>query len=169
MPGRTIAVIGSIAGSAALSSYVCDCWGFKGGKKTGAVAIATLSAMVFSALLLGKLSHLKETSSVVQVSDSTFKEITREGVTVVDYYASWCGPCKRLSPILERVAKDLKGKVLFAKLNIDKNPITVNAFNIRSYPTLILFREGREVNRLVGLCDAAAIKRFALSWQGATP
>ena len=100
---------------------------------------------------------------IMEVSDQNFEETTKEGVTLVDYFAEWCGPCKTLNPVLEEVASELKGKVKFAKLDIEKSHQTAKAHRVTSVPTLILFKNGKEVNRLVGLRDAAALKEFALS------
>lgn len=101
--------------------------------------------------------------SIVEVNDNDFEETVKEGVTLVDYFAEWCGPCRMLTPVLQEVAAELQGKVRFAKLDIDKNHVTAKTHHVTSVPTLILFKNGEEVNRLVGLRDAAAVKEFALS------
>ncbi|MBF5058706.1 thioredoxin [Candidatus Neptunochlamydia vexilliferae] len=98
-----------------------------------------------------------------EVQDDSFEALIKEGVTVIDFFAEWCGPCRMLSPVLEEVSEELKGKVKFAKLDIDKNHVTAKAHHVTSVPTLILYKDGEEKNRLVGLRDAAAIKDFALS------
>lgn len=100
---------------------------------------------------------------IAQLDDSNFEETVKSGTTLVDFFAEWCGPCRMLSPVLEEVAKELSGKVAFGKLDIDKSHVTAKAHHVTSVPTLILFKDGQEVNRLVGLRDAAAIKDFALS------
>ncbi|MCB1080616.1 MAG: thioredoxin [Simkaniaceae bacterium] len=101
--------------------------------------------------------------SIIEIDDKGFEGLVGEGVTLVDFYAEWCGPCRMLSPVLKEVATQLKGKVKFAKLDIDKNHITAKTHHVTSVPTLILFKNGEEANRLVGLRDAAAVKDFALS------
>lgn len=97
------------------------------------------------------------------LDDNNFEKVTKSGVTVVDFFAEWCGPCKTIAPVLEEVAKDLSGKIQFGKLDIDKSHLTAKEHHVTSVPTLILYNDGEEVNRLVGLRDAAAIKDFALS------
>ncbi len=94
--------------------------------------------------------------------DSFGKEIAK-GVTLVDFYADWCGPCRMLAPVLEQVAKDVKGKAIVGKINIDKERNTAEFFQITSVPTMILFKDGKEVNRLVGLRNAEALKGFILA------
>jgi thioredoxin 1 len=101
--------------------------------------------------------------NIVQLDDGNFEEITKSGVTLVDFFAEWCGPCRMLAPILEEVARELSGKVKIGKLDIDKSHITAKAHHVTSVPTIILFKDGEEVNRLVGLRDADAIKDFATS------
>ncbi|MCL2567670.1 MAG: thioredoxin [Alphaproteobacteria bacterium] len=70
---------------------------------------------------------------------------------LVDFWAAWCGPCKMLAPILEDVALDLGEKAAVVKLNVDENPLTAGNFSIRSIPTVIIFKGGVEVERIIGL------------------
>ncbi|QVL57927.1 MAG: thioredoxin [Simkaniaceae bacterium] len=104
-------------------------------------------------------------ADIAMLDDSNFDEVIKSGVTLVDFFAEWCGPCKTIAPVLVEVAKDkdLVGKVQVGKLDIDKNVATAKAHHVTSVPTLILFKDGEEVNRLVGLRDAVAIKDFATS------
>ena len=102
-------------------------------------------------------------SAVVETSDNEFESLVKEGVTLVDFFAEWCGPCKTLSPLLEELAVELEGKVKFAKLDIDKNHVVAKSAHVTSVPTMILYKNGEEKNRLVGLRDADAIRDFALS------
>jgi thioredoxin 1 len=93
-------------------------------------------------------------------TEEEFKKGIEKGVTLVDFYADWCGPCRMLTPVLEKVAKDLQGSVTIAKLDIDNAQKTASSFQVTSVPTLILFKDGQEMGRLVGLRDADAIKQF---------
>lgn len=94
--------------------------------------------------------------------DSFDKEISK-GVTLVDFHANWCGPCRMLAPVLEQVAKEIKGKASVGKIDIDHEQKTAAHFQITSVPTMILFKDGKEVNRLVGLRNAEAVKDFILA------
>ncbi len=97
------------------------------------------------------------------LTDANFGEEVKKGVTLVDFHANWCGPCRMLAPVLEQVAKEVKGKAIIAKVDIDSEQKTASQFQITSVPTMILFKDGKEVNRLVGLRNAEAVKDFILS------
>lgn len=89
--------------------------------------------------------------SPVDVTDATFlATVQRYRVSVVDCWAPWCGPCRLVAPIVEQLAKEMRGRVAFLKLNTDENPRTAQAFGIQSIPTLLVFRDGNLVDRLVG-------------------
>jgi thioredoxin 1 len=82
---------------------------------------------------------------------------------LVDFWAPWCGPCRAMSPAVEAVAQRLAGTARVYKINVDDNPSVSPRFNIRGIPTLILFKDGREANRLVGLSRADQIEALVTS------
>jgi len=87
----------------------------------------------------------------VEISDATFGEfVAQNDVVIVDCWAPWCGPCKRIAPILDEVAKEYSGKLAIGKLNTDENPQTPMKFGVMSIPTLLVFKQGRLVNQIVG-------------------
>ena len=87
----------------------------------------------------------------VDLSDSTFNSmVSKPGVTVVDFWAPWCGPCRFVSPVVEELASEYRGKARFGKVNVDDNPGVSNQFMIRSIPTIMFFRDGKMVDMQIG-------------------
>ena len=87
----------------------------------------------------------------VEVTDATFKEITHEHpLVVVDCWASWCPPCRMVAPIIEEMARDYAGRILFGKLNVDENQEVAMQYHIMSIPTLLVFKNGKLMDRIVG-------------------
>ena len=97
----------------------------------------------------------------VTVSDATFATMVEQSSlpVLVDAWAPWCAPCRMIAPVIDQLAADLAGRVRVTKLNVDENPITASRFNLRSIPTLLVMRGGREVDRLVGVQPRAEIER----------
>lgn len=87
------------------------------------------------------------------LNDNNFNETISKGVTLVDFYATWCGPCRMITPIIEQLLGMIQGKAKIAKVDIDAaHQVTAN-FQITSVPTLILFKDGKEVKRVIGVKD----------------
>ena len=87
----------------------------------------------------------------VEVTDATFKEMIHEHpLVVVDCWASWCAPCRMVAPVIEEMARDYAGKILFGKLNVDENQEVAMKYQIMSIPTLLVFKNGKLVDRIVG-------------------
>jgi thioredoxin len=93
-----------------------------------------------------------DTSSVpVALTDATFEDFVKNNpLAVVDCWAEWCGPCRMIGPVVEQLAKDFAGKVMFGKLNVDQNPATAARFGIMSIPTLLIVKDGTMVDSIVG-------------------
>ena len=91
-------------------------------------------------------------SAPVLVTDGSFEELVVNSDTpvLVDFWAEWCGPCKMIAPILDEIANDMAGKLVIGKLDIDVNQDTAMAFGVMSIPTLLLFKNGEPVERIVG-------------------
>lgn len=89
---------------------------------------------------------------VVQLSDDSFEsEVLKSSTPVlVDFWASWCAPCKAISPVIDGLAAEYEGKVKIAKLNVDENPATPGQYGVRGIPTLILFKDGQVIDQVVG-------------------
>ena len=83
-----------------------------------------------------------------QVTDATWQSEVQEGLTLMDFWAPWCGPCRMLGPVLEEIEEEMDNKVKIVKLNIDDNQMTASQFGIMSIPTMVLFKDGKPVEKL---------------------
>jgi len=98
---------------------------------------------------------------IIELDDASFDSKIKKGKWVVDFWASWCGPCKVLSPIVDEAAVDLKGKVNFGKVNVDENQDLAGKFEIMSIPTVLFIKDGEVVNRFVGVREKEDIVDMA--------
>ncbi|MFH5181984.1 thioredoxin [Paenibacillus sp. TAB 01] len=97
--------------------------------------------------------------AIVNVSDQSFKsDVEGSGTVLVDFWAPWCGPCKMIAPILEELDKELGDSVKIAKVNVDDNPESAARFGVMSIPTLIVFKDGQPVDKIVGFQSKDALK-----------
>ena len=88
----------------------------------------------------------------IVVSDRNFDQTVKNyPLIVVDCWAAWCAPCRAIAPIVEELAKEYSGKVVFGKLNVDENPETTQRYGVMAIPTLLVMKEGKEVDRVVGI------------------
>jgi len=122
------------------------------------------------AKMLKKLVDHKEEkremkSEPVHVTDTSFDKVIRENpLTMIDFWASWCGPCRALAPIIQELADEFAGKVFVGKLDVDENPSTAERFQVYSIPTVLIMKDGKEVDRIVGCVPkdyiVSALKKY---------
>jgi len=95
-----------------------------------------------------------------QVNDANFEQIvlSSDKPVLVDFWAEWCGPCRAIGPIIEELSKEYEGKAVIVKLNTDENPVTPTNYGIRSIPTLLFFKDGKVVDKLIGAVPKPNIK-----------
>ena len=93
------------------------------------------------------------------LNDENFQETVSKGVTLVDFYADWCGPCKRIAPVIEELATEMQGKATIAKLDIEQAQSTTAKFQVMSIPTIIIFKDGKEVDRIIGLASKDRLEK----------
>ncbi|WP_347862625.1 thioredoxin [Salimicrobium sp. PL1-032A] len=88
--------------------------------------------------------------AIVTASDQSFEQETNDGLSLVDFWAPWCGPCKMIAPVLEEIDEEMSDEVKIVKLNVDENQETASKFGVMSIPTLLLFKDGEVVDQVVG-------------------
>jgi len=99
-------------------------------------------------------------SKVNELDDAKFKDfVGKSKIALIDFYADWCGPCQALKPTIEELSEEMKGKVAFAKVNIDNNKENAGKFGVMSIPTLVIFKNGKLVDRLIGALPKQSIKQ----------
>jgi len=100
-------------------------------------------------------------TAVQQITDADFEGIVNAGKPVfVDFWAPWCGPCRIVGPIVEELAPGYEGKAVIAKMNVDENPEIAGKFGITSIPTMMMFKNGKLVDRMVGAAPKGALQQF---------
>ncbi|HNW90364.1 MAG TPA: thioredoxin [Bacteroidales bacterium] len=94
---------------------------------------------------------------VIILTDNSFNEMIKKGVTLVDFWATWCRPCRIQAPILDEVSAEMKGKAVIGKLDVDQNPVISGKYFIQSIPTMLIFKDGKVVKTFVGVTSKEVI------------
>jgi len=112
------------------------------------------------------MSDPAKDEKIQHVSDSTFEQdvVGASEAVLVDFWAPWCGPCKRVGPILEELAQKLEGKLKVAKMNVDENPSVPAQLGVRSIPTLVVYKDGKVVDTRVGALSLEELEGFVSQW-----
>lgn len=101
--------------------------------------------------LINEKELLRNIREPLNLEDTTFfQTINKFPIMLVDFWAPWCGPCRMMSPIIDQIGKDYLGKLVIGKINVDENPLIARQFSISSIPTLMLFKRGKELNKIIG-------------------
>jgi thioredoxin 1 len=117
----------------------------------GVILVVVFGYGFYTTQKMRKAPDVPNSAKIKTLSDKTFAQQIKSGVVLVDFWASWCMPCKMMAPILNDVAEHATGNVTIAKLNVEQNQSTATKYKVRSIPTIILFKDGKEMNRIVGV------------------
>jgi len=117
----------------------------------GLVIVAFISYIYYTFKKIKNTPEVETHSAIKELSDANFAAQVKSGLTLVDFWASWCMPCKMMAPILNEVADEIGDKAKVAKLDVETHRASSAKYGVRNIPTMILFRDGKEINRFVGV------------------
>jgi thioredoxin 1 len=104
---------------------------------------------------------MADSNAVQQLGDADFDQVVNGGKPVfIDFWAPWCGPCRIVGPIVEELAPNYEGKAVIAKFNVDDNPVVAQRLGVTSIPTMMMFKGGKLVDRMVGAAPKNALQQF---------
>lgn len=102
---------------------------------------------------------MADSNNVIEITDTNFSDVTgKPGLSMVDFWAVWCGPCRMVAPIVEQLADDYAGQVTVGKLDVDNNQRSAAQFNVRSIPTILFFKDGKVVDQVIGAVPRPALE-----------
>jgi len=117
----------------------------------GSIILGFLLLNFYARFKMKNIPKVADHANILTLTDKNFQQQTKNKVVLVDFWAEWCAPCKMMAPVLNDVANELNGNSHVGKLNIEQYQSMAQQFNVRSIPTLILFKNGKEVKRFVGI------------------
>ncbi len=132
----------------------------------GALVVGFLGLIIFSHFKTKNTPEVKKSEKIQILNAKNFKPHIRTGLVLVDFWAAWCAPCKMLVPTLNDIADNEEDKVRVAKLNVEQFQQVAGKYKVRNLPTLVLFKDGEEVSRIVGVKNKKAIMKVVNEFAG---
>lgn len=120
-------------------------------KNSKIIIISLISLFFISSLTMSFINSKDEKSKVIELTSVNFEETIKKGITLVDFWAVWCGPCRMQSPIIDKLSQEIGDKAKIAKVNVDNSKDISQKYNISAIPTILIFKDGKLVKTLVGL------------------
>ena len=116
-----------------------------------AVLALLVAYFIFSYRKMKNIPEVEKNEKIADLTDKNFRHQIRNGISLVDFWASWCMPCKMMAPVLNEVADEVHGKAMVCKVDVERFQSLATDFGIRGIPTMVLFRNGKEIDRFVGM------------------
>ncbi len=116
----------------------------------GIIIVAFIALVVYAKAKMKSIPLVADHKNILTLTDKNFQQQTKNKIVLVDFWAEWCAPCRMMAPVLNDVAAELSGKSYVGKVNIEQYQSLAQQYKVRSIPTLILFKDGKEINRFVG-------------------
>ena len=113
--------------------------------------VAFLASFFLNYYKMKKTPVVEDNGKIKKLSDQNFEHQIKSGIVLVDFWATWCMPCKMMAPVLNNLSEELTGNASVGKLDVDQNRAASAKYGVRSIPTLVLFKNGKEINRFVGV------------------
>ncbi len=118
---------------------------------TGIVIVLFVFLTLRAKAKMKNIPMVSDHEKIITLTDKNFQHQTKDKVVLVDFWAAWCGPCRVMAPVLNEIAGELKGNFYIGKVNVEQYQSLASKFKVRGIPTLVLFKNGKEVNRFVGI------------------
>lgn len=122
---------------------------------TGMIILTLAALLLFARSKMKNIPNVADSDKILTLTDKNFQHQTKNKLVLIDFWASWCAPCRMMAPVLNEVADELAGNSHVGKVNIEQFQSLAQKFQVRSIPTLILFKNGMEINRFVGVKSKA--------------
>jgi len=128
------------------------------------ILAAVAGYLIYQYRRIKNMPVVSDNKFVVQLSDANYMSKLSKGIVVIDLWAPWCMPCKMIGPVINEMAEEFQGRATICKLNVDENPRAAQAFGARSIPTILVLKNGKEVERIIGVKSKPVLVQTLEKW-----